>query len=82
MATIVNCKVRASAVRVGDTIIVTNSLPGGRTYSVAAEVRDISRLGKQHLVISYGACDDPSGLGYGSDITVLRSHPFTRLEVI
>ena len=82
MATIVNNAVRARDIRAGDSIIVTNMLPGGGSYSVAAEVREIVPDGKQHLVIFYGACDDPSGLGYGSDVTLLRGARVTRLEVI
>lgn len=82
MATIVNLKVAARDLRVGDTIIVTNPLPNGRSYSVAADVNEIVPLGKQHLIVFYGACDDPNGMRYGSDVTLLRGARVTRLEVI
>lgn len=82
MATIANVKIAARDLRVGDTFIVTEAPESRNRYSVAAEVREIAPLGKQHLVIFYGACDDPSGLGYGSDVTMLRGARVTRLEVI
>lgn len=82
MATIVNTQIAARDLRVGDTFIVTHAPDSTRRYSVAAEVRDIVPDGKQHLIVFYGACDDPSGLGYGSDVTLLRSARVNRLEVI
>lgn len=81
MATIVNTQIAARDLRVGDTFIVTHAPDSSRRYSVAATVRDIVPC-KRHLIVFYGACDDPSGLGYGSDVTLLRGARVTRLEVI
>lgn len=82
MATIVNRRVWARDLRVGDTIIVTHLPDSPRRFSVVADVFDIVPNGKRHLIVFYVACDDPSGLGYGSDVTLLRGALVTRLEVI
>lgn len=75
---IINLRIAARDLKVGDTFIVTHAPDSPNRYSVVAEVRDIVRDGTD-LIVFYGACDDPSGLSYGSDVTLRPGGKVTKV---
>lgn len=76
--TIVNIRIPARDLRVGDTFIVTHAPDSPNRYSVVAQVREIVWDGTD-VIVFYGACDDPSGLAYGSDVTLRRGDKVTKV---
>ena len=79
---IINTRVPVQQVKAGDLIVATHILPTEppRSYGVVAEVKDVSRYGDEYTVY-YGACDDPSSMCYGSDVTLRRGQKITRLVI-
>lgn len=79
---IVNNRVTVTELRAGDLFVAVHQLPTAnpRSYGVIAEVREVSHWDGEYTV-RYTATDDPSGMCYGSDITLRRGDKVTVITV-
>lgn len=78
--TIVNTRVPVQQVKAGDLIVAVHILPTSTpcTYGVVAEVKEVISYEGEYTIF-YTATDDPSGMCYGSDVTLRRGEKITRL---
>lgn len=79
---IVNHRVPARYLKAGDNFVAIHALPvePARSYGVVAQVRRITRDGHD-VIVEYTCTDDPSGMCYGSDVTLHRNSTVTLVTV-